>query len=791
MQKEEEEAVVVVKYDPFILKLIYSKVYYLDHLITIYLTWLAPSSMSHTNGITKRDNDTKLMRFLIEHEYHVKLVNRDVDQLERQLNDEKNAKSVGLFKFDLFYANFEFCLYRLWLIHHYTQKTSSGGSGGSVFNALRTDYIEDNQFCCELVMSSYVNNMFTDRERLVYQSLIERYIKDFYFDPHGFDFKRVNSRINQFLTTKVAVENALFKKHYTGSTTDNVIIYHTKESMMAIMLIYFTIEFIHYLHQDTRYSLVSKCEPSNVDYYNKETGLATNSVEEKTGNDNSDIIAVLERLKAEILDTCITRLYMNVDVSPNYDMSSTLIKDENEATTVISSFMNYFKKDNGSGGVYQSMDREGGHSKLIIEDHDDNDSVDVANILIDYENEFDKESYYHSYRKSASIFSSRRKKEKTKKDDTKPVITKNDQRQYNRFILKHDGKHEIKYLSIGKDAKSNAYYENITRVFLFDVRLSKNHNCRKNNYALKKVSASRSSPIPSSSSSSSLSGPIFHCSLCRYEYTHANYKDFYDHMNTLSYHKKLPSPSTQLSKTVLYRKDLSKRLALINIDMVERREAFIYKILHMSYLIPYHTSIVSKEYMKNLAIVSSPTVIPTSSTIGVGGDYGSGGGDPYTVLSLYENFFAFTNIDACIIDLQKGLTHKKTQQRMERILKECQSINLSSQIMAFGPIQFENDDGDDDNATVAFTFKPTHVMCQLATEILLLVLLMQAITNQHLKIEKRDSIKHITHGLLDSHTVKRNDDIIKCLNTVYCYYMYTLGLIVQRESSAINKDSLF
>lgn len=768
----------ILKYDPFILKLIYSKTYYLDHLITIYLTWLAPSSMSSTNGTTKRDNDMKLMQFLIQRDYHIKIINRDVEQLERQLNSEKNAKTIGLYKFDLFYANFEFCLYRLWLIHHYTQKACD-----TTFNVLKNDYIEDCQFCCEIVMSNHVNNKFNDRERLVYQSLIERYIKDFYFDPNGFDAERVKSRINLFLTTKVAVENALFKKYYAANREKNneVVIYHTKESLFAIQLIYFTNEFIHYLHRDTRYAWISKNHPSNVDYYNKETGITTNGGE-CSGDENGEMVAALEQLKAEILDTCITRLYLNIDVSPSYDMTQSTSAgnmNKSEASNVISSFMNYFSNTKEAEATtttsenviqYQSLEDATTNTKLVIKGVD-NDTIDVANILIDYENEFDKESYYHSYRKNASnIFSSKRNGGRV--DDTQPHITRQDEKKYNRFIRRDDGQNLIEYLNIDD---SDGYYDNITRVFLFDIRLAKNHTCKKNIYG-KPASFTRPTTY-NSSEHHSLSRPIFHCSICRYEYSHGNYQEFYDTMNLLSYHKKLSSSSTQLSRTVLYRKDMSKRLAIINIDMVEKRYAFIYKILHMSYLIPYHTSIISKEYMKNLVIINNPSIIP-SMVINRGSNVDEKNDDPYTVISMYENFFSFINIDVCITDMQKGLVNKKTQSRLERILIECQKMNLSSMdsIIAIGPIL------SDDSEEEVLTLKPTNIMCGLATEILLLVILMQSISNQLLKNEKRESSKNVTKPLLESRKVKRNDDIMKCINTIYCYYMYTLGMVVQSSS---------
>src|ERR1700744_575352 len=136
-----------VIYNPFILKLIHSKAYYLDKILTIYLPII--SKVKHD-----------VMKNFIISNYHVNMIIKDIILSCKLSNEER-------FPFDVYLCNFEYFLFRL------TEQY--------VKTPLTRDRIDskDGLFTYEVIMRQ---DIIKEKKEYIIGVLIERYLNRIYFD---------------------------------------------------------------------------------------------------------------------------------------------------------------------------------------------------------------------------------------------------------------------------------------------------------------------------------------------------------------------------------------------------------------------------------------------------------------------------------------------------------------------------------------------------------------------------------------------------------------------------------
>lgn len=200
-------------YNPFILKLIHSKSYYLDKLLTVYLPIF--SQLKHD-----------IMRNFIISNYHVKMIIRDIILLYRCSEEET-------YSFDIYLCNFEYFMYRL--TEQYIKRD------------IDHDSAIDGLFPCESVMRQYVTQ--EKKEELI-ATLIKRYISRIYFDRNtgsGISSKndtiykdKITERVRLLFNIKNLIEDDIINK----STDEDEILHYDKVAIMGLLCVYFINEFI-------------------------------------------------------------------------------------------------------------------------------------------------------------------------------------------------------------------------------------------------------------------------------------------------------------------------------------------------------------------------------------------------------------------------------------------------------------------------------------------------------------------------------------------------------------------
>jgi hypothetical protein len=65
---------------------------------------------------------------------------------------------------------------------------------------------------------------------------------------------------------------------------------------------------------------------------------------------------------------------------------------------------------------------------------------------------------------------------------------------------------------------------------------------------------------------------------------------------------------------------------------------------------------------------------------------------------------------------------------------------------------------------------------KVVTEILILLSLMKSINKQQLTIENNERIQNVS----SQYSTILHDSVMKCLNTIYCYYMYILNVTIRK-----------
>jgi hypothetical protein len=729
------------QYDPFLLKLIYSKAFFLNRLLTIHLTWsLSGSDRLTSNETEKRLNDIKLTQFLIEQEYYVTSVLDDIQHLDNTLVKHK-------YKFDLYYANFEFSLFRLWLFSVTSLESVKGETirNTTYYTNLSREF-DDTQFQCEIHLCAHLSN--EPEMRPLFHSLLERYIEDFYFNPGGYDKKRVKSRMKQFLNVKQAVERAFYKRYYQQSQSSYTqdaskveLFQHSKESIMSIMIMYFINEFIHYLRHDTRQSwLNDNIAMTKGTTYNPKEGIATNVKKEEciggggggagNGGDDGETLKTsfmnsLLELQDKLFNILLDNLHGNIEIGPTQNESSS----SSSSSSSIDPLSASTPKKKPKTSIY--------YSKITIHGDDGDDNNGKL-----YE-VFDQESFYFT----CNI-------ESMPKNVSSLITDHKTMRELNTFFTGNNAE----VLPSNKDAivliplKDRSSYETILRIFFFDIKMDECHQCRHHNTtpqrlqvnsisSMKTVTESKGGGEERPSSVNGMIEEIFGCFICRYQYERTILRSFYNSMNKLNYHKKITS-----KLTLTNRSQLSICLSSINIDEIEVNEGYIYKILYTIYLILYHTPIVASKEMQRLLIPISLS----SNKIHI---------------PSHVNIFTFIDIKEVILFINR--------------LNESQII-LSGVISSLLSSCFEK---SDDKTTELQLERVTGTMIRVALEVQLTLSLIAAISNQQTNIEKYERSKYLylpqppSPSSITTATV--HDEITQCLLTIYSYYVYTLTNMVK------------
>ncbi len=253
-------------YNPFILKLIHGKAYYMDKLLAIYL-----------EEVSKVKHD--IMKWLLIYNYHVSMIMRDIIQLDTLCEKEK-------FGVDLYFINFEYTLFRL--CEQYVK-----GNGKHL--DIDTD---DGLYICEAILKQYTVN---NKKEALMRRLCERYLNRVYFDKHRDEYKnRVRVRAQLFFNLKHMCEETFVK----GITMSDEVIHYDRDAMMSLMYLYFINEFIadetRTLHKQQLSSLNTVNENTRSYVHGETTDL---SIDDITENDDLVFLyTVYDRLKSSLND---------------------------------------------------------------------------------------------------------------------------------------------------------------------------------------------------------------------------------------------------------------------------------------------------------------------------------------------------------------------------------------------------------------------------------------------------------------------------------------------------------
>lgn len=186
-------------YNPFILKLLHIKAYYLDKLITCNI-----------QSIVNEKHDA--MRRFITYNDHVTRIIRDI-------GDASLLNNESVFPLDIYLVNFEYCLFRIM-----SQYTNSEGDGVL--------------FPCESMIRS--NTTLNGKEVLI-RTLCQRHLSRVYFDNHCHQIEeKRKERMSLFYNIKELIE----KDFLVNSVLDDSVVYYDNVAVMGMMYIYYINEFI-------------------------------------------------------------------------------------------------------------------------------------------------------------------------------------------------------------------------------------------------------------------------------------------------------------------------------------------------------------------------------------------------------------------------------------------------------------------------------------------------------------------------------------------------------------------
>ena len=172
-------------YNPFVLKLLHTRLYYMDKLV-----------VSHLAALCTERHDA--MRQIVLTGYHVRAIMDDI------VCANALRQRPGQIDIDVYLINFEYFLYRA--SHHYASEcdqkaVSSSSSHHSVKPA--------EKFQCELVMLSFAR---LERQVPLVTELIQRHVRRTYFDVKDRrDTHRQRDRVRLFFNIKTMVETEVLR----------------------------------------------------------------------------------------------------------------------------------------------------------------------------------------------------------------------------------------------------------------------------------------------------------------------------------------------------------------------------------------------------------------------------------------------------------------------------------------------------------------------------------------------------------------------------------------------------
>ena len=192
-------------YNPFILKLLHSRLYYMDKIV-----------MYHMPLITEKSHDA--LRHFIASERHITRIVTDIlsmDRLPWSSTPSEDKESVVL---DLYHVNFEYAMWRLTKL--YAKRV-----------ALKP------MFMCEMQLQSGVE---LEKQQELMSYLCKRYAHEFYFDHHDTEIKR-KERVVLLFNIKMLVEGDVFgdERRARGD-----VLHYDGEAVMYLLYIYYLNEFI-------------------------------------------------------------------------------------------------------------------------------------------------------------------------------------------------------------------------------------------------------------------------------------------------------------------------------------------------------------------------------------------------------------------------------------------------------------------------------------------------------------------------------------------------------------------
>lgn len=228
-------------YNPFLLKLLHSKAYYMDKLLCLYLPRLGD-----THGF-------------ITHNYNVPLLLRDVTDMVTI--GEKEAFGV-----DLYLVNFEFVAYRLYREYVSVDKASE-------------DCV---LFQCEAILRQLVD---IGKKRALMSRLCEQYIRRVYLDGQE------TERARLFFNLKHSIEQGFMR----GVMLQDDIVLYDRAAIVGLLYLYFMNEFISEATRDEHIERLSRDPVEHVSsraYVMGET--STMSLDEAWGDTGGDILFLRE-----------------------------------------------------------------------------------------------------------------------------------------------------------------------------------------------------------------------------------------------------------------------------------------------------------------------------------------------------------------------------------------------------------------------------------------------------------------------------------------------------------------
>ena len=199
-------------YNPYVLNLLYSKVIFLHRLHDVQ--WRCVVDEEHDNE----------RRAVIRNNQYDQLVVSDVCELVRLMREEK-------FRFDLYYANYEYILYRMLSLFY---ASDCNHIGQSPLEPVDTG----DPFGCEIKCMTVIDSQ---EERRIFTEAVTQYVALHYFNRVGDCVARARQRAILLFNIKRTVEQAVARQY--GAQRDYTVTY-TKDVVTTMLYLLLVNEFL-------------------------------------------------------------------------------------------------------------------------------------------------------------------------------------------------------------------------------------------------------------------------------------------------------------------------------------------------------------------------------------------------------------------------------------------------------------------------------------------------------------------------------------------------------------------